>query len=255
MWSWIKSFFKWMGGIVADVVMWVLNPVINIFKSIVKSITDMIDGIAIMIENFRRIVCFLGSIPKRIHNINYGMYNTFKGVNKEFEAVGKSFMEGTASIGNLGAYIAEFVRTYIFCFGKFTTNIFYCIFFYIIDLFIYLIWLCFVWFPIAIIEWITNIDFSYIPQNVYKGLIPINDFIFSTFGFHILYWPKSVREDCYVCKTLKNSAVTKAADNVEYTFNTKIPKNFGESRAIFKKAQRHFDEAVKTWVRTPDKVP
>jgi len=38
-------------------------------------LADFIDGIKNMIEGFKRIICFLASVPRRISNINAGFDN------------------------------------------------------------------------------------------------------------------------------------------------------------------------------------
>ena len=92
-------------------------------------IQDIINGIKYMIETFKRIVCFFESVPTRIRNINSGFSNIFKGINAEFDAIGKSFNMGFSSINVLALYIGELISTNIGCGFKFFANFFDCIFY------------------------------------------------------------------------------------------------------------------------------
>jgi len=216
-------------------------------------ITDIINGIRNMIRDFKRIICFLGTVPLRIRNLNAGFENIFNGINAEFEAIGKSFSMGFSSINVLAMYIGELISTYLGCGFKFIENFFDCVFYYIVDAIIYIIGL-----PLTFIIWAFDfyfsIDLSYIRDRSYNGMKTINDFLYPYLGFHIIHWPKPVREQCYLCRRLKVEAVSKRADDVGVTFNEKIPKNFGNSRSMFRIGKRQFEEIFKTVVRQPNEI-
>ena len=216
-------------------------------------ITDIINGIRNMIRDFKRIICFLGTVPLRIRNLNAGFENIFNGINAEFEAIGKSFSMGFSSINVLAMYIGELISTYLGCGFKFIENFFDCVFYYIVDAIIYIIGL-----PLTFIIWAFDfyfsIDLSYIRERSYNGLKTINDFLYPYLGFQIIHWPKPVREQCYLCRRLKVEAVSKRADDVGVTFNEKIPKNFGNSRSMFRIGKRQFEEIFKTVVRQPNEI-
>lgn len=216
-------------------------------------ITDIINGIRNMIRDFKRIICFLGTVPLRIRNLNAGFENIFNGINAEFEAIGKSFSMGFSSINVLAMYIGELISTYLGCGFKFIENFFDCVFYYIVDAIIYIIGL-----PLTFIIWAFDfyfsIDLSYIRDRSYNGMKTINDFLYPYLGFHIIHWPKPVREQCYLCRRLKVEAVSKRADDVGVTFNEKIPKNFGNSRSVFRIGKRQFEEIFKTVVRQPNEI-
>lgn len=216
-------------------------------------ITDIINGIRNMIRDFKRIICFLGTVPLRIRNLNAGFENIFNGINAEFEAIGKSFSMGFSTINVLAMYIGELISTYLGCGFKFIENFFDCVFYYIVDAIIYIIGL-----PLTFIIWAFDfyfsIDLSYIRDRSYNGMKTINDFLYPYLGFHIIHWPKPVREQCYLCRRLKVEAVSKRADDVGVTFNEKIPKNFGNSRSMFRIGKRQFEEIFKTVVRQPNEI-
>lgn len=216
-------------------------------------IEDVINGVKMMIEGFKRIICFFGSIPRRISNINSSLSNIFKGINLEFIAIGKSWDDGMSSISLLGMYIGEIIATNIGCGFKFAGNFFECIFFYIVDIILFILYL-----PVLIMLWVfdefLDLDLSYIPDSAYAGLKSINDFQYPYTGVSIIYWPKSVREKCYLCKRLKSSAVDAKAKEVGVTFNEKIPNNFGKSRTTFNRAMKQFNEVFALVPRNPSDV-
>ena len=49
-------------------------------------IQDVINGVKMMIETFKRIICFLNSVPRRIANLNAGFESIFNGTNVVEEA-------------------------------------------------------------------------------------------------------------------------------------------------------------------------
>ena len=215
-------------------------------------IQDIIAGIRNMIDTFKRIICFLGSVPMRIRNINAGFENIFNGINSEFDAIGKSFNMGVSSINVLGLYIGELISTYVGCGFKFFENFFDCIFYYIVDAVLYIIYL-----PFMIIIWAfkkVSIDFTYLEERAYNGLKTLNDFLYPIIGFQIIHWPKPVREKCYLCKRLKVDAVKNKANDVGVTFKEKIPQNFGKSRDLFRIGKRQFEEIFETVVRDPSEI-
>jgi hypothetical protein len=215
-------------------------------------VEDIIDGIKNMIQTFKRLVCFFESVPARVRNINAGFENIFNGINAEFDAIGKSFNMGFSSINTLGAYIGELIGTYVGCGFKYFENFFDCIFYYLVDIILYVLYL-----PIMIIIWAfkkISIDFTYVEERVYNGLKTLNGVLYPIIGFQIIHWPKPVREKCYLCKRLKVDAVKKKADDVGVTFKEKIPKNFGKSRDQFRIGKRQFEEIFATVVRDPSEI-
>ena len=109
-----------------------------IWREIKKAVNKAIDalfravfgGVLRMIENFRRIVCFLESLPLRARNVTSGVQNIFEGVAKKVEAIGKSINAGAASTGSLFAYTGEYAGTRLECVVQFIKNFYKCSIFY-----------------------------------------------------------------------------------------------------------------------------
>ena len=116
------------------------RKIAQIPKMIMNAITSAIermfrvplDGIMTMIENFKRIICFLQSMPKRTRNVTSGVGNIFLGVEKKVDAIGKSFSAGFNATGTLFAYSGEYAGSRLRCIVKFVQNFYKCVFFYIL---------------------------------------------------------------------------------------------------------------------------
>ena len=199
-------------------------------------------GIEKVIKDFGNIIVqFSKSIPPRFDNVFTGIDHIFKGVFKEMEILAKNIFYAIERIGVFLSYCFEFLGTYLRCGVKFTINIVDCIFYYIIDL----LWQLF-YLPIRLCMWIMYIsiglDFYVIEDRTYNGMKTLSKLTYYYFGFHLIYWPKTIREKCYTCIRLKKKAVRREAKVVDDAFNKKIPASFGEGKKFYRKAGRHFKE-------------
>jgi hypothetical protein len=222
-------------------------------------VQDVINGVKYMIETFKRIICFLASVSKRINNINAGFENIFNGINAEFDAIGKGFGMGVDSISLFGKYIGEYITTQSNCAFHFAANFFSCVFYYIIDILIYCV-KTIIYGIVQLVYWIIlalfNVDISYIEDQIKTALVEVDKITSTYLGLSVLdiRWPKSIRDKCYLCKRLKTSAVKTKATDVKITFNEKIPNLFGKSRGMMRRGRHQFEEIFKLYVRNPAEV-
>ncbi len=254
--GWINDAFAFLKRIVRSA----LSAITNVFKKIFGYITDWIkkplDGISIMIENFRRIVCLLGSFPKRARNVTSGLKDIFEGVGMKWMDLGTAFYLGFASIGDLLKYSAEYLNSRLQCGLKFIKNFYRCFLFYILDIIGKILYLV----PTVIIfllRNIFNVDLRPTEESFWEGMEILNEYFFKlTGGHHLIHFSSSVRNDCYVCKRLTDEAVGKQAQKVKTTFTETIPNVMssgpGQKRII--RGGDKFKEAGKTWVREPSEV-
>tara|TARA_B110000879_G_scaffold158586_1_gene204753 strand:+ start:783 stop:1538 length:756 start_codon:yes stop_codon:yes gene_type:complete len=232
------------------------NMIANAIKNAIERMfRKAFAGVLEMIENFKRIICFLQSIPKRSRNITSGVNNIFKGVGKKYEAIGKSIGVGVDSTSNLFIYSGEWAKGRLACVIKFILNLYKCILFYILKA-IYSILCIIILEPIKFIGSLFGIDMNKNIDKAGKGIIEIDAFFYSIFGFHLIYFPESIRKDCFTCVRLKDSAVSKVADKLAWTFNTKIPYIMSEEGGDpeFKRAQNQFFESSVLVPREPQNV-
>ncbi len=224
-------------------------------KAVEKIFRVPLDGIMVMIENFKRIICFLESMPKRTRNVTSGVSNIFLGVEKKVDALGKSFSAGIESTGTLFAYTGEYAGSRLRCIVQFIKNFYKCIFFYVLKS-IGSILKVITLKPIEYIGNMFGINMEMRFEQIGEGIIIIDQFFYSIFGFHIIYFPESIRKDCFTCVRLKGSVVSKQADEWTHTFSKKIPKIMTEDGgdAEFRRAKNQFTESSVIVPREPNEV-
>jgi len=212
-------------------------------------------GILKMIEDFRRIVCFLESLGLRGRNITSGVENIFNGVAKKVEAIGKSFKAGFDSTGTLLSYTGEYAETRIECITKFIKNFYKCAIFYVIRIICEIIY-AIITLPIIFVCYLFGIDFDkMVFTPVSEGLLYIGSFIGVDIEFYLKYFSESIYEDCFACKRLKGSALVNAGKEWQDTFDKKIPKIMKDGGAKeFRRAKNQFNEVSVLVPRNPTKV-
>ena len=226
-----------------------------IMHAVEKMFRVPLDGIMTMIENFKRIVCFLESMPKRARNVTSGVNNIFLGVEKKVDSLGKSFNAGIESTGTLFAYGGEYAGSRMRCIVQFIQNFYKCIFFYLLKS-IGGILKIIILKPIEYIGSMFGVNMEARIDQIGEGIITMDQFVYSIVGFHLIYFPESVRKDCFTCVRLKGSAVSKRADELKYTFDTKIPKIMTEEGGDreFRRAKNQFAEMSVLVPREPNEV-
>ena len=224
-------------------------------KAIEKIFRVPLAGIMEMIENFKRIICFLESLPTRARNVTAGVSNIFLGVEKKVDAIGKSFSVGIESTGTLFAYGGEYASSRLRCIVKFIQNFYKCIFYYVLKC-IGSILKVITLKPIEYIGNMFGINMDAKFEQIGNGIIIADQYFHSFFGFHLIYFPESVRKDCFTCVRLKGSVVAKQADEWTDTFSKKIPKIMTEEGGDmeFRRAKNQFTESSKIIVRDPNEV-
>ena len=226
-----------------------------IMKAVERIFRVPLDGIMTMIENFKRIICFLESLPKRARNVTSGVSNIFLGVEKKVDSIGKSFSAGIESTGTLFAYGGEYAGSRMRCIVQFIQNFYKCVFFYILKS-IGGILKIIILKPIEYVGSMFGVNTEARIDQIGEGIITIDQFVYSIVGFHLIYFPESVRKDCFTCVRLKGSAVSKRADELKYTFDTKIPKIMTEEGGDreFRRAKNQFAEMSVLVPREPNDV-
>jgi hypothetical protein len=123
------------------------------------------------------------------------------------------------------AYASEFVFTYTVCGVKYISNIPNCIFYYLVDMFIQILYL-----PLRITIWILyaflGINLYPTQKMIWKYVEQINGYVYGFTGFNIIRWPKNIRDQCYNCKRLKTSVLVNKASDINKGFKTAIPTIF-----------------------------
>ena len=212
-----------------------------------KAAAKPMEGIAKTISDFATyVVQFNKTLSPRFRNVFSGIEVIFvDGIKGEIETLIKSIGSGFKTMGWLFAGSGELVRTYIMCGIKFIKNIYFCIFFYIFQILFYIIYL-----PVWLVMWglktFTGIDVFWIETRSWDGLRIVDGYTWHWLGFHIIYWPKNVRERCFTCVRLKKRVVNDIGAAVDYNFNERIKKASGTKMKWAERVSRgHMNEAVK----------
>jgi hypothetical protein len=178
-------------------------------------------GLGAALKMIPMVIKFIMTLPQRFANIMTGLINIFFGVAVELKDIG--VISGIVLIDFFVfmEYTWEFVRTYTICSLYFISNMTRCILYYMIDIFGIILYL-----PVRIILYLIYvIGFNLYPieTQVWDGLEKLDTIIYSYIGFHIIHWPKSIRDQCYNCKRLKVKVYAGKIMNLVDDFTIKIP--------------------------------
>lgn len=204
-----------------------------------------IDGV---IEDMRRFVCMLGTLPNRIDNIFAGIGNIIDGSTSEiriaFEELGYVFEETQVFF----EYSSLYLGTYLACLVKFIINFYKCFFYYLVEFIGKIFYL-----PVLLGIWLINtfigIDMKPTEQRVWKGLSYFDGIIFAMLGFHIIHFPKHIRKDCYTCVRLRSRVVEDQGTKVAKAWGGEndLPpeeKDRDEVRRKWNRGYKNFDEVT-----------
>lgn len=245
----IGDFMNSIPDALEDVVEDVKDALIDALDAMKNVIMAPMKGIDEMIDDFEKLMCLFETFPGRIANILYGFDSIFQGIGEQVELIGKAAERGFDETGTLTNYSFIFFISYLKCFMKFLLNMHKCFFFYIVDVICKALYL-----PVRVVMWLSKnllgFDLYSTEKKIWKGMEYIDSVIFSVFHFHIIHFPKSIRDDCYTCIRLRKEVVNRQAKVVDHTFNVEIPeiinggiKN-GVGLARIRKGGRHFDEVT-----------
>lgn len=131
--------------------------------------------------------------------------------------------QGFKDMIELIQYTFEFIKTHMVCGVYFAKNIRECVFYYIIDAILLILYL-----PIRIFKWVFRLItgsslMQDIEDQIWSLMEQFDTIWFTITKFHLIYWPKQIRDDCYNCKRLKVMVLAQKAEDVAYDFGYNIP--------------------------------
>lgn len=245
----IKDFIKSIPDALENVANDVKEEIEKALEVLKDVITSPLDGIDEMINDFQKLICLFETFPDRIANAISGVDLVFQGIGEQFELIAKAAGRGFDETAILSNYSIIFFNSYLKCFMKFLLNMHKCFFFYMVDV------VCkFLYLPVRIVMWFTKkllgFDLYHTEKKIWEGIEYIDSVIFSIFHFHIIHFPKSIRDNCYTCIRLRKEVVGRQGRVVDHTFNVEIPEiinsgikdNIGLAK--IRKGARHFDEVT-----------
>ena len=220
-------------------------PLKSFMKTAVEDpIKEVTAGIDAMIEDFVRIICFMNKSHTRFSNMSAAFDTLFKGIVEEFVALGHAIGLGFNSVSALVYYFGIFLGTYLQCGVKFLKNIFFCFPFYILTIVGQILYL-----PIRLVLWFMKffLDINLYPTEkiIWEIVKDANDFLAPNIGFHLIHYPKFIRDNCYTCIRLKTSVLATQKKKTDKVFTETIPNivnNTEKKRKNIPKSRNHFNE-------------
>lgn len=200
-------------------------------------------GLGKIVDFVNQLTDFFQSIPRRVNNLGDGFNNIFNGIGSEFVGLGLGLSLGFGDIITLIEYTFEFIKTYIMCGVHFLTNIRQCIFYYLLEALGQMLYL-----PFRIILWVLKMFGLNLYPAVDKSwsfIDYLDECIFKFGGFHIVHYPKNIRQLCYVCKRLKVNVLTNKATDVNTDFKERIPEMLKRGINTINKGKRQLDDVIK----------
>jgi hypothetical protein len=164
---------------------------------------------------------FLITLPQRFANIFVGIMNIFLGIAMELKNVGIVSGMVLLDFFTFLEYTWELIRTYLICAPKILSNLTNCLIYYIID-FIFVV----LYLPIRIFLSLllaVGVNLYPIQQKISDGFEKIDRLSFTYTGFHVIHWPKSIRDQCYNCKRLKLTVYADRIVDIVDDFTVNIP--------------------------------
>lgn len=178
-------------------------------------------GVGDMISMIPVIINFLITLPQRFANIFAGIINIFIGVAMELKDVGIVSGIVLTDFFIFLEYTWELIRTYMICAPKMISNLTSCLIYYIFDFFGIVLYL-----PVRIfisLLKIFGVNLYPVEKQIWDGIEKIDRLIFTAIGFHLIHWPKNVRDQCYNCKRLKLTVYADRILNIVDDFTVNIP--------------------------------
>lgn len=197
-------------------------------------------GIGDMISMIPTIINFLITLPQRFANIFAGIINIMLGVAMELKSVGIVSGIVLTDFFVFLEYTWELIRTYMICAPKMIANLTSCLIYYMCDFFGIVLYL-----PVRIflsLLKIFGVNLYPIEKQIWDGIERIDRLIFTAVGFHIIHWPKNVRDQCYNCKRLKLTVYADRILDIVDDFTVTIPSIMVEGIRYLKKALVNVNE-------------
>lgn len=211
----------------------------NPFKSIGNALKP-----SNMMKGFLRVEP-LKTLIQRITFLSLGIMGIFEGIGMTFYYGGKGVGYTFTGIGALIDYTGEYMATNINCGMKFLGNFTSCFWYYALETLGKLIYFLMIklWFYIAWFASGFNNAIWKAEEDMWAFFEKVDRKVVDNAGFHIIHYPKSVRDKCYNCRRLKQSVLPYKAKEYENTMNGPIKK-------LYLAGPKKIGEGGKTLLRT-----
>ena len=195
------------------------NQIGNEIKGVANQAKDAMMGP--LMDIFDKVKATFEQIPKRFNAFGNGFKHIFEGIGQEFVGFGEGLHDSFDDIGKLMKYSGFFLFDYIKCGVQMIQNLHACIFYYSLQIAGQIMYL-----PIRWTLWLAymvGLDMYSYEESFWNNVEWFDGVIFNTMKFHIAHFPKNVREQCYNCRRIKQSTVSRVANDINNDFLTGIP--------------------------------
>jgi hypothetical protein len=207
-------------------------------------------GIMDMIGMIPAIINFLITLPQRFANIFAGIINIFMGLAIELKDVGVVSGIVLTDFFIFLKYTWELIRTYMICAPKMIANLTSCLIYYMCDFFGIVLYL-----PVRILLAILKacgINLYPTEQKIWDSIEKFDRLVFTYVGFHLIHWPKSIRDKCYNCKRLKLTVYADRILDIVDDFTVTIPGIMVTGLRYLKKALGNVNQVFASNPSFPD---
>jgi len=171
---------------------------------------------------FSLIPRIFGALGK-LNDIGNGLFKVFEGITKEVINIYESEAEAVLDTVTFSGWILTYLFTNFMCATQIFQNINTCIFFYILDMLGQIIYM-----PVRLCIWIiwflTRFDTYGLEKQIWSGLEMIDQVLLKIIGFHLIHYPKNIRDMCYNCKRLRTTALINEVDTLTTDFTEHVVK-------------------------------
>lgn len=191
----------------------------NAIKDVANKAKDTLMGP--LMDIFDKATKAFEQIPKRFTAFGNGFKRVFDGIGQEFNGLTDGLHDSFNDIGTLIEYSGLFVFSYIQCGVQLLQNLHVCIFYYSLQA----VGQCF-YLPIRLLLWLislTGLDLYSTETIVWNHIEVLDSIVYKNVGFHFSHYPKSIRNQCYNCRRMKQSTVVNVANKIDTDFRTEIP--------------------------------
>jgi len=181
------------------------------------------DGFDEMGDFLKKIARQFEVLPKRFKLIKEGFNGIFTGFGLMFQDIATGIGNGMLDIFLLTEFAFVWFFTHIMCGVTLATRLNKCFFYYALDCMGQILYL-----PFRLAFWVISM---FMGNQIYKtekamwdNIELLDGYFYNYFQFHIMHYPKNIRDWCYNCKRLKGNVLTDTSNMIAYDFKTRLPE-------------------------------
>ena len=201
------------------------------------------DGFEEMADFFKKIGRQFEVLPKRFKLIEEGFTGIFNGFGQTFRAMATGIGKGMLDVFLIIEFTFVWFFTHLICGVTLATRLNKCFFYYALDCMGQILYL-----PFRLAFWVISM---YMGDEIYKtekamwnNIESLDGYFYNYFQFHIMHYPKNVRDWCYNCKRLKGNVLTDTSNMIAYDFNTRLPAEMMEGVDKMKESGDKISRAI-----------